>query len=154
MIISEIIIGFWKHKEFIFFNSLIHIFVGVFVASSIFPFLNNKYRARYNYILSVFFPAIFGSVFPDMMFIISTLIKNRSLNGLFYLLSHGGEVYSSFHFAFPIILVVPCTVFFVMIFNKIFRKKFDEFGWGGLILMSLIALSCALFHIFMDLIGF
>jgi hypothetical protein len=152
--IQEIITGFFAHKEFIFFNYLIHIFVGALVATAIFPFLNNKYRARYNYFLSVFFPAMFGSLFPDMMFIISTLIKNRSLVGLFYLLSHGGDVYSVFHFAFPVILVIPCVVFFVLILNKIFKKKFDEFGWKGLILMCMIALGSALLHILMDLVGF
>lgn len=154
MIIKEIIGGFKNHKEFIFFNYLVHIFAGAFVATIIFPFLDNRHRAKYNYFMNVFFPAMFGSLFPDMMFITSTLIKNRSLEGLFYLLSHGGEVYSVFHFAFPIILVIPCTVFCVMVMNKIFKKKFDEFGWKGLILMSLIALLSALLHILMDSVGF
>ncbi|MBS3170569.1 hypothetical protein J4223_02215 [Candidatus Woesearchaeota archaeon] len=154
MIFSELIQGFLEHKEFIFFNHLVHVFAGAFIATVIFPFLNNRYRSRYNYVLTVFFPAMFGSLFPDMMFIISTLIKNRSLTGLFDALSGGGDVYSTFHFAFPVILVIPCVVFFVLIINKIFKRKFDEFGWKGLILMSLIGLFSALLHILMDSVGF
>ena len=154
MIIQEIIQGFRNHNEFIFFNYLIHVFAGAFIATIIFPFLNNKSRAGYNYTIMVFFPAMFGSLFPDMMFIISTLIQNRSLVGLFYLLSHGGDVYSTFHFAFPVILVIPCVVFCVMVINKIFKRKFDEFGWKGLMLMSLVGLFSALLHILMDSVGF
>ena len=40
MIFSELIQGFLEHKEFIFFNHLVHVFAGAFIATVIFPFLN------------------------------------------------------------------------------------------------------------------
>ncbi len=154
MFLKEIFIGLVQHREFIFFNTGVHVLFALLLASSIFPFLSNKLRARYNYFFVVFFPALFGSLFPDLMFIISTWVKERSLNGLFYLLSHGGDIYNSFHFAFPIILVVPTTVFLVFVFNKILRHKFDDFPKWSFLLICVISLFCALFHVFMDSVGF
>jgi len=152
--IREIIEGLKVHNEFIFFNTYIHLFVGVFIALAVYPFLSNKLKNRYNYSLLIFFPAVFGSVFPDLMFIISTIIKERSIYGLFDILSHGGDVYTTFHFGFPLILVVPCTFFIVMVVNRVFKKSFDNFPKWGLIWLSVISLFCALFHIYLDMVGF
>ena len=154
MIIKEIIQGLIQHREFIFFNFGIHVFFAALLSISIFPFLSNKLKASYNYFWVVFFPAMFGSLFPDLMFIISTMIKQRSIDGSFFLLSHGGEIYNAFHFAFPIVLVIPCTVFIVLIMNKIFRHKFDDFPKWSFLLMCIISLFCAFAHILFDSIGF
>ena len=152
--ISEIITGLSAHKEFIFFNTFSHIIVGIVIATAIFPFLSEKLKNRYNYFIVVFFPAVFGSVFPDLMFIVSTLVKHRSLTGLFDALSHGGEVYSAFHFGFPLVLVVPTTVFILILINKVFKKIFDRFPKWCIALVTVISLFCAFFHIFMDGVGF
>lgn len=148
--IKEIIEGLKVHNDFAFFNTYIHLFVGVFIASALYPFLSKKKE----YIPLVFFPAVFGSIFPDLIFIVSTLFKERSLTGLFYLLSNGGDAYSVFHFGFPLILVIPCTVFIVMIANKVMRRKFDDFPKWGLTWMCLVSFFSALFHVYLDCVGF
>ena len=152
--IREIIQGLKVHNEFIFFNTYIHFFVGVFIALAVYPFLSKKLKLRYNYIFLIFFPAVFGSIFPDLMFIVSTLVKQRSLYGLFDLLSTGGDVYTTFHFGFPLVLVVPCTFFIVMVVNRIFKKSFDNFPKWGLFWLCLLSLFSALFHIYLDGVGF
>jgi hypothetical protein len=154
MFIQEVIKGLIKHKEFIFFNDVIHIIAGISFATALFPFLSKKLKNKFEYFTVVFFPAVFGSMFPDLMFICSTLFEHRSIDGLFLELSNGGHVYSSFHFSFPIILVIPTTVFLMLIFTKAVRGKFDELPGWSILWMSLVALFCALLHIFMDTIGF
>jgi len=107
-----------------------------------------------NYTVLVFFPALFGSIFPDLMFIISTIIEKRSLYGLFDTLSHGGDIYSAFHFGFPLILVVPSMFFIVFIVHRIFRKRMCFISWRILFMMISLTLLSALFHIYLDGVGF
>jgi hypothetical protein len=152
--ISEIIAGLMNHGDFIFFNTISHLIAGIVIATAIFPFLSEKLKNRYNYFIVVFFPAVFSSVFPDLMFISSTIVKHRSLTGLFDALSHGGDVYSAFHFGLPLILVVPTVVFILILINKVFKKSFDRFPKWCIALVTLISLFCAGFHIIMDGVGF
>lgn len=154
MFFSEIVSGLWIHKEFIFYNVVIDFLAGIFLATALYPFLGKKGKERYNYIILVFFPSVFGAVFPDLMFILSSLIEKRSLNDLFYTLSHGGEVYSAFHFHLPIILVIPCTFFVIMLVNRIVKKRFSGFPKWSLLLGCILALLAALMHVFLGTVGF
>lgn len=152
--IAEIFSGLWIHREFIFFNVCFDVLAGIFLATALYPFLSKKLKERYNYTLLVFFPSLFGAVFPDTMFILSSVIEKRSLNGIFYTLSHGGEVYTAFHFHLPIILVIPCVFFIVMLVNRIVKKKFALFPKWGLLLACMLSLIAALMHVFLGTVGF
>lgn len=154
MVWGALILGFQQHKVFIFWNFLSHFFAGVLIATAVFPFLPKTFQKRKHYFLTVFFPSVFGSLFPDLMFITSTVLKLRTLNGLFFALSGGGDIYSVFHFGFPIVLVVPTTVFFVFVMNRLILKKFDSLPKWSFALISALALFGAIFHIFMDSVGF
>ncbi|MBI5872455.1 hypothetical protein HZB88_05250 [archaeon] len=155
MIAERIINGLLYHKQFIFNNLIVHILAGLFIPSIVYPFLSKEYKKIWNYFLLVFFPALFGSIFPDLIFALSTWIKERSLDNLFYLLTHGGDVYTSFHFGFPLILVVPTTLFFVLVLNRAFnRQYFDNLPKYKLLSIALISLISALMHIGLDLVGF
>lgn len=154
MVISQVITGLNAHKEFIFFNTGIHFIVGVLIATSLYPFLSKKLKEPMNYAWFVFFPALFGSIFPDLIFIISTFVQHRTLNGLFESLSHGGEIYSAFHFGFPLLLVVPSMFFIVFIAHRLLRKRMCFINWKIFTFMILISLLSALFHIYLDGVGF
>ena len=89
------------------------------------------------------------------MFILSTLIERRSLDGIFDILTSGGEVHSVFHWHVTIVLVIPTTIFLVMLMNKSLRKSyFDHLPKGSFWIISVISLAAALFHVYMDLVGF
>lgn len=155
MIKNQIINGLLNHKQFIFNNFIIHIIAGLLIPTIIYPFLSKKYKEEWNYLTLIFFPALFGSIFPDLIFLLSTWIRNRSLYNLFYLLTHGGDVYNAFHFEFPLILVIPTTVFFVMIINRIFKGQyFDNLPKYKLLYIAIISLASAFIHIGLDLVGF
>ena len=154
MVLSEIITGLSTHNEFIFFNTYIHFIVGILIATAIYPFLSRKLKTPLNYAWFVFFPALFGSIFPDLMFIISTLVEHRSIYGLYEALSHGGEIYSAFHFGFPLILVVPSMFFIVFIVHRLFRKRMCFISWKILFMMMSLSLLSALLHIYLDGVGF
>lgn len=143
------------NNTFLFFNVYIHILAGLLIAASISPFLSKELKERWSYFSVVFFPALFGSVFPDLMFILSSLIEHHSLDGLFDILTHGGEVHSTFHWHITILLVIPTTIFLVMLMNK--KKKgsyFDHLPKWSFWIISAVALGAALFHVYMDLVGF
>ena len=154
MIIGQLVTGFIEHKEFIFFNTLIHIFVGIFIATAIYPFLSKKFKESYNYFMAVFLPSVFGSFFPDFIFIVSVLAKQRSLTDLFDALSHGGTVYTAFQYNLPFLLVIPSTVTLILLLNRVFRKKFDDLPRWSFVLICLFSLIGACAHLFMDSIGF
>ena len=152
--LRTLITGFIEHKEFIFFNFMIHFLVGVLLATAIYPFLKEEVKERYNYFMLIFFPAVFGSIFPDIIFLVSTLAEHRTLYGLFELLSSGGTVYSTFHSHVPLLLVIPTTVFLVLIINKIFGKWLDQLPSWNLLFISLISGFAAGLHLFLDSVGF
>ena|SRR3989344_5454154 len=153
--ISEIFSGLVQHNRFIFFNTYIHAFAGVFIATALYTFLSKVFKERWHYFTVIFFPAVFGSVFPDLIFILSTYIEQRSLDGMFFLLTHGGDVHSTFHFHFPLVLVAPTTLFFVLVMNRIVKKSyFDHLPKWAFALICVLSLAAAFFHIYMDLVGF
>ena len=155
MIGNDLVALLIEHNTFIFFNTYIHILAGLLLAISIYPFISPLLKEKWNYFCIVLFPAFFGSVFPDLMFILTTLIEKRSLNGLFEALTHGGDVHSAFHWHATISLVIPTTIFLVMLMNK--RKKgfyIDHLPKASFWIMSAISLFAALFHVYMDLVGF
>ncbi len=154
MILQEIFSGLWTYREFIFYNVIIDMLAGIFLATALYPFLGKKLKERYNYALLVFFPSLFGAVFPDLMFILSSVVEKRSFEGIFYTLSHGGEVYSAFHFHLPIILVIPCVFFIIMIVNRLVKKKFASFPTGALSLACMLSLLAAFMHVFLGTVGF
>ena len=90
-ILQRIMEWFTANFKFVAVNGLSHLFVGMLIGTMIFPFLNKNYQKRTHYFLLVFFPAVFGSIFPDLLFTISTLLKSGSLKGWGYLLQHGGN---------------------------------------------------------------
>jgi len=165
-----------ENMYFIVFNWGSHLVAGAVIATIIFPFLSKQYKKRINYFLFVFFPALFGSDFPDLLFVISTFIKNRTLEGMRVLLESGGSIHSVFHKDIPLLLVIPTTVFFVLVIiyaingfkkikGKIIYKFFplkkqpekislDNLPGKWLILVSIIALLTATLHIIMDMVGF
>ena len=151
--ISELMAGLWMHREFLFYNVMIDILVGIFLATALYPFLGKKIKERYTYALFVFFPSVFGAVFPDVMFIFSSVLEKRSFDGLFYTLSHGGEVYTTFHFHLPIVLVIPCVFFVMMLVNRLVKGKFHAPKWA-LLLGCLLSLLAALMHVFLGTVGF
>ena len=151
--IFELMAGLWTHREFLFYNVMIDILAGIFLATALYPFLGKKLKENYNYALFVFFPSVFGAVFPDMMFILSSVLEKRSFEGLFYTLSHGGEVYTTFHFHLPIVLVIPSVFFVMMLVNKLVKKKFHAPKWA-LLLGSLLSLVATLMHVFLWTVGF
>src|SRR3989338_2217775 len=115
MIGNDLVALLVEHNTFIFFNTYIHLLAGLLLSVSVYPFLSSLLKERWNYFSVVFFPALFGSVFPDLMFILSTLIERRSLDGIFEILTHGGDVHSAFHWHVTIVLVIPTTIFLVML---------------------------------------
>ena len=154
MIVGQLVTGFIEHKEFIFFNTLIHIFVGIFIATALYPFLSKKFKERYTYFMVVFLPSVFGSFFPDLIFIVSVLANQRSITALFDALSQGGSVYEAFQYNLPFLLVIPSTVTLILVLNRIFRKKFDDLPKWSFLLICLLSLLGACVHLFMDSIGF
>jgi len=155
MIGNDILQGLVEHNTFIFFNTYIHIIVGIVLATALYPFLSKKGRERWTYFTIVFFPLIFGSIFPDLMFILSSLVESRSLNSLFFVLTSGGAVHSTFHFHFPLVLVAPVTLCLVMLMNKwITKKYFDHMPRWSFILVCGLAIGGAVMHVYMDTLGF
>ena len=155
MIGNDLVAGLIQHNTFIFFNTYIHIFAGLLLAITIYPFLSKQLKERWNYFLVVFFPAVFGSLFPDLAFIVSSAIEQRSLDGMFEILTHGGAVHSAFHWHSTLVLVVPTTVFVVMLFNRWKDGQFfDHLPKYSFWIISALSLLAALFHIYMDLVGF
>ncbi len=143
------------NNTFLFFNVYIHILAALLLSASVYPFLSPLLKERWNYFSVVFFPLLFASVFPDLMFIISTLVERRSLDGVFDILTHGGEVHSVFHFHLPIILVAPTTMMLVMLMNKKVKGSyFDHLPKWSFILICALSIFAALFHVYLDLVGF
>lgn len=146
--------------QFIFANWVSHLFAGTFIATAIYPLLGDEYRKRANYFLFVFIPAVFGSVFPDLLFVVSTLIRHPQLAGLRYLLEHGGSIHAVFHETIALALVVPAAVFAALVLFYSVNWAYRLLGKEGLglpgkwiVLVSAIAMFSALLHIMMDATG-
>lgn len=155
MIGNELVTILVTNNTFLFFNVYIHVLAGLLLAGSVYPFLSESLKKPWNYFSVVFFPALFGSVFPDLMFILTTLIEKHSLEGIFDILTHGGEVHSVFHWHVTIVLVIPTTIFVVMLMNKKVQKSyFDHLPRYSFWIISSLCLAAALFHVYMDLVGF
>ena len=155
--------------KFIAVNGLSHLLMGLLLSTALFPFLNKDYQKRLNYFLLVFFPALFGSVFPDLLFALSTLIRSKGLSSWGYLLQHGGAVHSVFHRDIALALVIPTTVFLVLVL--VYLINFIKYLFGGwkegydkikldllprfwLLSVSLISFIGAVLHLLMDMVGF
>ena len=146
--------------RFIVSNWVSHIVAGVFIATALYPFLNKECRKRFNYAFFVFIPAVFGSVFPDTLFIISTLIQHRQLAGLRYLLEHGGSIHAVFHKTVALALVIPTTVFVVLVLVylvnwvcSLLGKEEFSFPSKWILLVSAISIFSSFLHIVMDATG-
>src|SRR3989344_4989709 len=59
--IFELMAGLWTHREFLFYNVMIDILAGIFLATALYPFLGKKLKENYNYALFVFFPSFFSA---------------------------------------------------------------------------------------------
>ncbi len=153
--------------KFIAVNGLSHLFMGIFLSTALYPFLK-EFKERFNYFLFVFFPLVFGSLFPDLLFAISTLIRSGSLKSWGYLLKHGGEIHSVFHRDIALVLVIPSTVFLVIVLvylvnfirylvswgKKYDKIKLDNLPRKWLLICSGLSLLGAVVHLLMDVVGF
>ncbi len=142
--------------QFIVANWVSHIFIGVFIATALYPLLDREYRNRFNYLFFVLVPAVFSSVFPDLLFTISTFINHRQLAGLRYLLEHGGSIHAVFHKTIALTLVIPVTVFVVLVLVSSARsleKKELVFPEYWIPIVSALSLFSAFLHIVMDATG-
>jgi hypothetical protein len=153
MVLNQIIAGINTHNEFVFLNTGIHLIAGVIIATAIYPFLSKRLKKRYNYILLAFFPAVLGSIFPDLILTISTLIQHWEINGLFEALT-ASEMLSFYHFGLPLILIVPTVVLTILIINKIFQKTIKQFPAWTFRLVFITSILSTLFHIYLDGVGF
>jgi len=163
--------------RFIVFNWGFHIVAALVLSSAVYAFLSKNYKKRLNYFLFVFFPALFGSEFPDILFTLSTLIKYGTSKNLIFILEHGGYVHAVFHKDIALLLVIPSTVFIILVIISLINKtiRFKEFlsqkisfikapklekikldclpnKW--IVMSSVISLVAAVSHIIMDLVGF
>src|SRR3989344_7233004 len=111
--------------KFFTVNSLPHWIVGLLIPTILYPFLNKKYQKRKNYVLLILIPSLFGSLFPDIMHVTSLLLKYRTFEIFkdIKILEEGGIIYSVFHLHFPIILIIPCTVFLIIVIIKLLNLK-------------------------------
>lgn len=142
--------------QFIFANWVSHIFIGVFIATALYPLLGDEYRNRLNYFFFIFVPAVFSSVFPDLLFVVSTFISHPKLAGLRYLLEHGGSIHAVFHKTIALILVIPAAVFIVLVLVSSARslsKKELAFPEHWIPIVSALSLFSAFLHIVMDATG-
>tara|TARA_Y100000310_G_C20684197_1_gene817951 strand:+ start:879 stop:1340 length:462 start_codon:yes stop_codon:yes gene_type:complete len=153
MVLNQIIAGINTHNEFVFFNTGIHLIAGVLIATAIYPFLSRKLQKKYNYILLAFFPAVLGSIFPDLILTVSTLIQHRAIYGLFEALT-AGEMLSFYHFGLPLILIVPTVVLTILIINRIFKKTVKQFPAWSFRLVFITSILSILLHIYLDGVGF
>ena len=144
--------------KFFAVNSLPHPIVGLLIATILYPFLNKEYQKRKNYVLLIAIPSLFGSEFPDIMHIIALLLKYRTFEIFkdIKVLEEGGIIYSVFHLHFPLILVVPCTVFLVIVIIKLLnlklknKIKIDKLPNYWLFYVGIISLLATLSHIAID----
>ena len=167
-IYQRIIEWFSTNFKFVAVNGLSHLLMGMLIGTILYPFLSSNYQRRLNYTLFVFFPAVLGSIFPDLLFAISTLVKSGGSLSWGYLLQHGGAIHSVFHRDIALALVVPTTVFLVIVFvylinfiryviswGKTYNKiKLDELPKGWLLISSGLSLVGAVLHLLMDMMGF
>tara|TARA_Y100000310_G_C20358546_1_gene657839 strand:+ start:22 stop:534 length:513 start_codon:yes stop_codon:yes gene_type:complete len=170
MFLQRILNWLGENFKFVAVNGLSHLVAGFLIPTMIYPFLNKAYQKRINYFLLVFFPAVFGSIFPDLLFAISTFIKSQGLKSWSYLLKHGGEIHSVFHRDIALALVIPTTVFLIIVmvylinfvkylFGKGWKQKYvkiklDELPGKWLLWCSVISFFGAGLHILMDVVGF
>ena len=170
MFLQRIMEWLGSNFKFIALNGLSHIIMGCLIPTVSYPFLNEDYRKRINYFLFIFFPAILGSIFPDLLFAVSTFIKSNGLKGWGYLLKHGGEIHSVFHRDVALALVIPTAVFLIIVLIYLinFVKYLKGRGWRNnytkilldklpskwLLISSVITFVSAGLHIVMDVVGF
>ncbi|MFC1768589.1 hypothetical protein ACFLZX_02395 [Nanoarchaeota archaeon] len=161
-LVSEIYKLLLENGVFILVNYGSHIAAGVLIATILYPFLGNNFKKRANYVVFVMVPAIFASTFADHLFILSSLIKHRSIDGLRIVLEDGGAMHSVFHTDIALLLVIPSTVFLVMMVrfflgyireNTQYLKKV-KLVKKWVLWVSILSLVCALIHLVMDFVGF
>lgn len=104
------------------------------------------------------FPAVFGSIFPDLGFVVYVLIKHRSLYGLMDMFESGGAVHAAFHgwlslLVVPIILLLVAGITYLI--NKIkgadAEMSLPSKWW---LIVSIVSLFGAILHLVMDTVGF
>ena len=72
------------------------------------------------------------------------------------ILEEGGIIYNVFHLHFPIILVIPCTVFMIIVIIKLLnlklknKIKIDKLPNYWLFYVSIISFLATLLHIAID----
>lgn len=83
MFIQEVIKGLIKHKEFIFFNDVIHIIAGISFATALFPFLSKKLKNKFEYFTVVFFPLCLVQCFQTLCLFVPHCLSTDQLMDYF-----------------------------------------------------------------------
>ena len=151
---------YYQYFPFIWQNEIYHVIAALLIVTIIHPFLNLEYKNRKNYVLYLMIPVLFGSVSPDFIFLVYTVIKNKGFNML--QLESGGWLYNIVH-GWGVFLVIPVTFVLVglvvvllelIIKRKSFKFKaiiLPRFWWIWVLILSLFG---AILHIIMDTVGF
>lgn len=145
---------YYQYFPFIWQNEIYHIIAGLFIVTILYPFLNTAFRVRKNYVMFLLVPGLLGSVFPDLVFSVYTVVKNWSFN--MALLEEGTWLHSLFH-GWWSLLVVPVALLLVggiTILVEWISKKKEELPKWWWIWVAVLSLFCTILHLVMDSVGF